>query len=90
MTQIEFDAAMQQINYEQMCENQRYNDAKGEIDLQISDIKLQMLDLRSKVQSLHIKKMAVQSEQKKMNQSYHERKHQFCVAHPRQSMEDAV
>lgn len=87
MTQIEFDAKMQQMNYDQSVENQKYNAVKEAIDTQINDVKLQILALRSRVQELHIKKLAIQSEQKKMNQSWHDKKHQLVVEHPRESME---
>lgn len=87
MTQIEFDAAMKQFNYDQMIENQNYNDQKESIDTEINGYKLQIEELRTKILQLHIKKLAVQGEQKKMNQQWHEKKHQFCVDHPKSSME---
>ena len=87
MTQIEFDAQMRQMNYEQMLANQQYNDRKEDIDKEINDRRLAILSLRSEIQSFHMQKLAIQSEQKKMNQDWHEQKHQFVVAHPRESME---
>lgn len=87
MTQFEFDAQMRQMNYEQMLANQQYNAQKEELDKKINDHKLAILMLRRQIQELHIQKLAIQSEQKKMNQERHEQKHQFVVAHPRESME---
>lgn len=88
MKQIEFDAAMQQMNYDQMVANQQYNADKEELDKEINDRKLSILQLRSEIQALHIRKLALQSEQKKMNQERHAQKHQFVIDHPRTSMED--
>lgn len=87
MTQIEFDAAMKQFNYDQMIENQSYNDQKESIDTEINGYKLQIEELKTKILQLHIKKLAVQGEQKKNNQRWHEKKHQFVISHPKDSME---
>lgn len=90
MTQIEFDAEMKQMNYDQMLQNQQFNEQKEAIDVEINNAKLQMQELRTKILALHIQKLGVQGEQKKMNQAWHDRKHQFCIAHPRESMEKAA
>lgn len=88
MKQIEFDAAMQQMNYDQCVANQKYNADKEVIDAEINEIRLKILEQRSRIQELHIKKMALQAEQKRMNQERHAQKHQFVIDHPRTSMED--
>lgn len=87
MTQIEFDATMKQMNYDQMVENQKYNEEKEQLDKQINDRKLCILALRQEIQTLHIQKLSLQSWQKKMNQQMHEKKHRFCMEHPHDSME---
>lgn len=88
MKQIEFDAVMQQMHYEQRIANEKYNAQKETMDAEINDLRLQILSIRSRIQEVHIKKMNLQAEQKRMNLQMHERKHEFIVANPRTSMED--
>ncbi len=84
MTQQEFDSQMQLWGGEQTAANHPLLDAQREINRKRQEIKAEIAALHTRDRLLAARWIEIEQERKDINRRYHELKHQFVLAHPKE------
>lgn len=84
MTQQEFDYQMQVWGGEQTAANHPLLDAQREIDRKRQEIKAEIAALRTRDSLLAAQWYELEQKRKDINRHYHELKHNFVIAHPKE------
>lgn len=84
MTQQEFDYQMQVWGGEQTAANHPLLDAQREINRKRQEIKAEIAALRTRDSLLAAQWYELEQKRKDINRHYHELKHNFIIAHPKE------
>ena len=84
MTQQEFDYQMQVWGGEQTAANHPLLDAQREINRKRQEIKAETAALRTRDSLLAAQWYELEQKRKDINRHYHELKHNFVIAHPKE------
>lgn len=84
MTQQEFDYQMQVWGGEQTAANHPLLDAQREINRKRQEIKAEIAALRTRDSLLAAQWYELEQKRKDINRHYHELKHNFVIAHPKE------
>lgn len=84
MTQLEFDNQMQLWGGEQAAANHPLLDAQREINRKRQEIKAEIATLNARLNLLGAQWHELEQKRKDINRHYHELKHQFVLANPKE------
>lgn len=87
MTQREFDAEMIEIRRQQNEMHKEYDAKQQELNDQVRDIDLQILDLKKQIVCINREKNRLAAERFRLDMDFKQRKGQFVVDHPKETME---